>query len=155
MGQITSTAANATLTTTNHIINYQALKIFSPPKIGNQTLLPDILPDFSYAGYAASVEPIPSALRPATIRLQSTQDTADRTGDIQAAIDKLKDKGGIVELQGFFTLSSPYSINISHSDVTVRGELPTSSKTPPPTILYITGKPRNVFSVSFCRIWLS
>lgn len=71
----------------------------------------DRLPDFSYAGAWNSNRELPSARRIASIKLKPMKDDTDRTGDIQAAVNKLGQQGGgIVELsKGTYYLSSQTS----------------------------------------------
>ena len=60
----------------------------------------DHFPDFSFAGAFSSSRQLPPATIPAFIKLQSTNDTTDRTAEIQAAINKAgMAGGGIVEVQ--------------------------------------------------------
>ena len=105
----------------------------------------DTLPDYSYAGYHASNDPLPSKNRAATIFLSSTNDTTDRTSDIQNALTQCK-QGGIVELAaGTYYMNG--SVTISNSNCTLRGVLAQNAIGDPAVNLTAVGTARDLISV--------
>lgn len=102
----------------------------------------DTLPDFSYAGYRSGNAPIPW-ISNITLTISPTNDDEDRTQEIQAAIDSLVGKPGVIQFEaGTYLLSNKRSIRLP-SFVVLRGEYSTPSK----TVLRVTGSPRNLFEI--------
>ncbi|KAG0145267.1 hypothetical protein CROQUDRAFT_658952 [Cronartium quercuum f. sp. fusiforme G11] len=104
----------------------------------------DVLPDYSYAGYAAGSLPIPNVVA-VFATLQPKDDQSDRTSDIQNAIDGAAQTpgGGVVQLEGGdYWLSSDSSLRLP-SSVILRGEASIPSR----TIIHATGTPRTLIEV--------
>lgn len=98
----------------------------------------DSLIDFSFAGYRAGAEAVPSDTGGIQYDIWPTLDERDRTTDIQNALDAVGNLGGgIVRLAaGNYTLSTDDPLVISHSNVALRGD---DSKFPSETVLVVTG----------------
>ncbi|KAH9444418.1 hypothetical protein MJO29_014797 [Puccinia striiformis f. sp. tritici] len=102
----------------------------------------DTLPDFSYAGYRSGNVPIPWTDNN-TMIISPTNESDDRTFEIQTAIDSLAGKPGVIQFEaGTYLLSSNNSIRLP-SFVVLRGE----SSTPSATVLRVSGPPRNLFEI--------
>ncbi|KNZ47470.1 uncharacterized protein VP01_637g23 [Puccinia sorghi] len=102
----------------------------------------DSLPDFSYAGYRSGNMPIPW-IDKITKTISPTNAEDDRTHELQAAIDSLAGKPGVIQFEaGTYLLSSNDSIRLP-SFVVLRGQ-PT---TPSTTVIRVSGPPRNLFEI--------
>ena len=99
----------------------------------------DKLPDFSFAGYHSSNDPLPSSDRPPTLTLYPTNDQSDRSLELQLALDVCF--GGVILLSsGAYTLASPETIRFT-TPCTLRGS-PTGD-----TIIYMEATNRILFSM--------
>jgi len=102
----------------------------------------DSLPDFSYAGYRSGNMPIPW-IDQITKTLSPTNAEDDRTHELQAAIDSLAGKPGVIQFEaGTYLLSNKDSIRLP-SSVVLRGQ-PTIPST---TVIRVSGPPRNLFEI--------
>lgn len=129
---ITATSTSTVLTTLSvrPIVDYKTLP-FPDAR--------DKLPDFSYAGYHSSNDPLPPANRPPTLTLYSTNDQTDRSLELQLALDVCF--GGVILLSsGPYTLASPETIRFS-TPCTLRGS-PEGD-----TIIYMDNTNRVLFSM--------